>query len=141
MNLAAALSGLTYWSLESVLGVLRPANRLLCPPSSPHSLSTHSDSPAMMIVPPHPHPTPSFSCSPGLQSLLGFLTIRSRSRVMCRFTQETQIFYALLLTELTLKTFFVIFKSLLLTFQDIINKNSLTKLLTSKLCFSKILGK
>lgn len=55
VNLAAALSCLTYRSPESVLGVLCPTNRLLCPPSSPHSLSTRSDRPVMMIVaPPSP---------------------------------------------------------------------------------------
>ena len=54
VNLAVALSCLMYGSLESVLGVLRPTNRLLCPPSSPCSLSTRSDRPVMMIVAPSP---------------------------------------------------------------------------------------
>lgn len=49
VNLAAASSCLTYWSPESVLRVLCPTNRLLCPLSSPHSLSTHSDRPLMML--------------------------------------------------------------------------------------------
>lgn len=56
VNLAAALSCLTYWSPESVLRVLCPTNRLLCPPSSPHSLSTRSDRPVMMIPAPSPLP-------------------------------------------------------------------------------------
>lgn len=54
VNLAAALSRLTYWSPESVLRVLCPTNRLLCPPWSPHSLSTYSDRPAMMMRAPSP---------------------------------------------------------------------------------------
>lgn len=54
VNLAAALSCLTYWSPESVLRVLCPTNRLFCPPSSPPSLSTWSDRPAMMIRAPSP---------------------------------------------------------------------------------------
>lgn len=56
VNLGAALSCLTYWSPESVLRVLCPTNRLLCPPSSPHSLSTCSDRPIMMILAPSPLP-------------------------------------------------------------------------------------
>lgn len=54
VNLAAALSCLTYWSPESVLQVLCPTNRLLCPPSPPHRLSTRSDRPVMMILAPPP---------------------------------------------------------------------------------------
>lgn len=61
VNLAAALSCLTYWSPESVLRVLCPTNRLLCPPSSLRSLSTRSDRPVVMIPvtsPPRRPPPP-----------------------------------------------------------------------------------
>lgn len=50
LNLAATSSRLTYRSLESVLQVLCPANRLFCPPSFPHSLSTRSDRPVPRIA-------------------------------------------------------------------------------------------